>query len=201
MAKRTLLECTGTSCDWTTKWVACDGLSGPATLLIGIAIETCRPERTRPAASRPFSGVSRFIVPRSSSGPQRPQFLTDSKIASNSATPTLLTATSVRPRVLHRHLRLRQPVAVAAGVLPDEHAGADQEPADEDQRRVLDRRVGQRDDGLVAHVADGDARDDRDHDVEQRVELVLLDGPVVPDHPDVREDVHEDQPQGDGQRP
>ena len=40
MAKRTLLESTGTSCDWTTKWIACWGLSGPATLLIGIAIET-----------------------------------------------------------------------------------------------------------------------------------------------------------------
>src|SRR4051794_6772406 len=87
IAKPTLLPSTGTSCDWTTKWIACCGLSGPATLLIGSASETRRPERTSPAAARTFSGVMKFIVPSSSSGPQRPQFFTDSKIASNSEMP------------------------------------------------------------------------------------------------------------------
>ena len=38
-----------------------------------------RPLRTRAAASRRFSGVMRLIVPRLSSGPQRPQFETVSK--------------------------------------------------------------------------------------------------------------------------
>jgi len=34
------------------------GLSGPATLLIGIAIETRWPDLTSAAASRTFSGVT-----------------------------------------------------------------------------------------------------------------------------------------------
>ena len=73
---------------WVTKWIAGLGLSGPATVLIGISIETRRPDRTRPAAATTRSGVIRFIVPSWSSAPQRPQFLTDSKIRSNSSSVT-----------------------------------------------------------------------------------------------------------------
>ena len=69
-------------------WMAGLGLSGPATVLIGIAIETCRPDFTSPHARRTCSGVSRFRVPRMSSSPQRPQFFTDSKMASNSSSDT-----------------------------------------------------------------------------------------------------------------
>ena len=54
------------------------GLSGPATVFIGIAIVARRPDRTRAAAARTVSGVMKLSVPSSSSGPQRPQFLTDS---------------------------------------------------------------------------------------------------------------------------
>ena len=57
-AKRTLLPSTGTSCACITMWIAWFGLSGPATVLIGIAIETRRPLRTSPAASRTFAGVT-----------------------------------------------------------------------------------------------------------------------------------------------
>ena len=42
---------------WTTWWITGLGLSGPATVFIGIAIETRRPERTRPAAAATISGV------------------------------------------------------------------------------------------------------------------------------------------------
>jgi len=53
-------------------------LSGPATVFIGIDIVARRPERTSAAAVRTVSGVMKLSVPSSSSGPQRPQFLTDS---------------------------------------------------------------------------------------------------------------------------
>ena len=39
------------------RWTAGLGLSGPATLLIGMAIETVRPLRTRAAAAATLSGV------------------------------------------------------------------------------------------------------------------------------------------------
>src|SRR6266702_441649 len=71
------------------------GLSGPAVLFIGIAIVTCRPDRTSPAAACTISGVMKFSVPRSSSSPQRPQFLTASKISSNSRSVTRAGSVSV----------------------------------------------------------------------------------------------------------
>ena len=76
------------SCIWVMWWTAGLGLSGPATVLIGIAIETCRPAFTSAARPPHVLGVSRFRVPRMSSSPQRPQFLTDSKMASNSSRDT-----------------------------------------------------------------------------------------------------------------
>ena len=47
----------GMSCISDIRWTAGLGLSGPATLLIGIAIETVRPLFTRPAAAAILSGV------------------------------------------------------------------------------------------------------------------------------------------------
>ena len=93
----TLLESTGTSCDWTTKWIACCGLSGPATLLIGIAIETRRPERTRLRRLAHLLRRDEVHRPELVVRPQRPQFFTDSKIASNSGTPTLFVSATRSP--------------------------------------------------------------------------------------------------------
>ncbi len=42
----------GMSCIRDMKWMAGFGLSGPATVLIGMAIDTVRPERTSEAAAR-----------------------------------------------------------------------------------------------------------------------------------------------------
>src|SRR5581483_1474527 len=97
---RTLLPSTATSCPWTANSVAGMGLSGPATRLTGMAMDTRRPERTSAAASRTFSGVIKLSVPSWSSGPQRPQFLTDSKISSNSATLTFDWVSATRPHLL-----------------------------------------------------------------------------------------------------
>jgi hypothetical protein len=51
------LSLTGRSCISDIKCTAGFGLSGPATLLIGIAIDTVRPLFTRAAAARTLSGV------------------------------------------------------------------------------------------------------------------------------------------------
>ena len=42
---------------WVMKWMAGLGLSGRAVVLMGISMDTRRPERTRPAASRTLAGV------------------------------------------------------------------------------------------------------------------------------------------------
>src|SRR5512132_3471496 len=76
------------SCIWVMWCTAGLGLSGPATVLMGMAIETCRPDFTSPHARCTCAGVSRFSVPRMSSSPHRPQFLTDSKMDSNSSMDT-----------------------------------------------------------------------------------------------------------------
>ena len=61
------------------------GLSG-WTPGIGLCdSDTVRPRVGRARACRRFSSVIRLAVPSSSSGPQRPQFLTSSNSASNSA--------------------------------------------------------------------------------------------------------------------
>ena len=51
------LSLIGMSCISDMRWTAGFGLSGPAALLIGIAIETVRPLRTRRAAAATLSGV------------------------------------------------------------------------------------------------------------------------------------------------
>ena len=57
MANVSVLDPMSMSCPWTTWWVTGLGLSGPATVFIGIAIVTCRPDRTRAAAARTESAV------------------------------------------------------------------------------------------------------------------------------------------------
>ena len=64
---------------------AASGLSTASSGIGLCASETVRPRRTSAAASRVFSGVTRFIVPSSSSAPQRPQLLSSWNIASNSS--------------------------------------------------------------------------------------------------------------------
>jgi hypothetical protein len=54
---RRLLESTGRSNIWVMWWIAGLWLSGPATVLMGIAMETERPDFTRPAARLTCSGV------------------------------------------------------------------------------------------------------------------------------------------------
>ena len=51
------LSLIGMSCMSDIRCMAGLGLSGPAALLIGIAIETLRPLRTRVAAAATLSGV------------------------------------------------------------------------------------------------------------------------------------------------
>ena len=51
------LSLTGRSCIRVMKCKAGLGLSGPAALLMGIAIDTVRPLRTRRAAAATLSGV------------------------------------------------------------------------------------------------------------------------------------------------
>ena len=57
MPKVSPLSLIGMSCSSDMRWTAGLGLSGPATLLIGIAIETVRPLFTSPAAAATLSGV------------------------------------------------------------------------------------------------------------------------------------------------
>ena len=65
---------------------AASGLSGASSGIGLCDSETVMPRCTSAAAARVFSGVIRFIVPSSSSAPQRPQLLISWNIASNSAT-------------------------------------------------------------------------------------------------------------------
>src|ERR1700757_2605717 len=88
VAKVRVLDPISMSCPCTTWWITGLGLSGPAAVFSGIDIVTCRPDRTSAAAARTVSGVMKLSVPSSSSGPQRPQFLTASKISSNSRSVT-----------------------------------------------------------------------------------------------------------------
>ena len=64
---------------------AVSGLSGASSGIGLCESETLTPLRTSAAAAWRFSGVIRLNVPTWSSAPQRPQFETSSKKASNSA--------------------------------------------------------------------------------------------------------------------
>ena len=57
MPKESPLSVIGMSCISDIRWTAGFGLSGPATLLIGIAIDTVRPLFTSAAAAAILSGV------------------------------------------------------------------------------------------------------------------------------------------------
>src|SRR5260370_30246919 len=120
------------------------GLSGPAALFIGIAIVTCRPDRTSAAAARTMSGVMKLSVPSLSSGPQRPQFLTASKISSNSRSGTgagnvssamLVTAS----RLLEHELGLAHPLLLASGAQVDQGHDRHHQHGDEHQQAPVHR--------------------------------------------------------------
>ena len=85
------------------------GFSGDGSTGSSRAQLTVRPTRTSAAAARRRSGVMRFRAPASSSGPQRPQLHTESKISrirsvlTHGASPSATTA----PPVLLGPARLR----------------------------------------------------------------------------------------------
>src|ERR1700682_952720 len=95
------------------------------------------------------------------------------------------------------HLRSLEPVLVPANAEIDEDRGADGEPDRKEDRRVLLWRRRQRHGRLITHDTNGDGRNDRDHEMQDRIETTAGFGQVVPCNADVGEDVHDDQPEGD----
>ena len=92
VASRKLPEPMSLSWPVAMSWMAGCRLSGPATLLTGSDNDMDRPVRTSEAALRTCSGVMSSRVARVSSGPQSPQFLSESNSRSNSATDHLRTS-------------------------------------------------------------------------------------------------------------
>src|SRR5688572_26327949 len=95
-------------------WTICarTGDPGIAPGFSGIASEYTVPFRTRRAAASLFCAVMKFAAPRSSSGPQRPQF----PIAARAPGTTVLANPSLPSRraLLDESLRERRPVHLAA---------------------------------------------------------------------------------------
>src|ERR1039458_6077783 len=79
---------TSASLCWVIRTSAGVGQSGAVVVHSGRLRLTTTPLWTRRAALATRSAVSRFIAPRSSSGPHRPQLCTDSNSVANSAAVT-----------------------------------------------------------------------------------------------------------------